>query len=76
MRIETRRDTMLIIPESDQDRAFIEDTLGMKGCESTISFSRLCDVAMGYHKPDSYVLKASPIVPPPVSSAQSTPSTP
>lgn len=61
MRIETKRDAMIIVPESDQDRAFIEDTLGMKDCNAVISFSRLCDVAMGYHKADSYVLKASPI---------------
>jgi len=64
MRVEIKRDSMIIVPESDLDRAFIEDTLGMRDCDATISFSRFCDVAMGYHKADSYVLKALPIKPP------------
>jgi hypothetical protein len=30
MKFEIRRDGIVVIPENDQDRAYIEDTLGLK----------------------------------------------
>ncbi len=57
MRIEIKRDALLIIPEDELDRAFIEDTLHLKAAGDALAFERVNDVALGYQKTDAYVLK-------------------
>lgn len=60
MRIELRRDALLVITESDQDRAFIEDTLGIKNGGDSIPLIRINNVTSGFQQSDTYVLKAGP----------------
>lgn len=63
MKLDLKRDALLIIPETEQDRAYVEDTLGMKTAGAQISLERVADVTLGYAKLDSYVLKAlAPVV--------------
>ncbi len=59
MRLDLKRDAILIIPETDADRAYIEDTLGLKANDAHIVLTRVCDVSLGYAKTDSYVLKTT-----------------
>ena len=59
MKIEIKRDAILIVPESDQDRAFIEDSLGLSKNGQSIAFDRVDNVALGYAKTDEFCLKAS-----------------
>lgn len=40
MRFEIERDGIKIIPENDQDRAYIEDTLGLRFDKAAISLVR------------------------------------
>jgi hypothetical protein len=56
MRIEVRQKCLLIIPECDQDSAFIEDSLGVKTGEE-LKVTKVPDVKMGFVNNDSYVLK-------------------
>jgi len=56
MKIEIKRSRLVIEPESDQDRAFLEDTLDLKKDECTILFKRVDDVSVGFSKNDKYVL--------------------
>lgn len=58
MRLDLRRDSMILIPESDQDRAYIEDTFGLRNDGDKMEFERVEEVAMGYKKSDQYVLKS------------------
>ncbi len=60
MRLELKRDALLIIPESDADRAYIEDTLKIRTDDDALTLGRVTDVAFGYNKTDSYVLKGAP----------------
>ncbi len=60
MKLDLKRDALLIIPESDADRAFIEDTLGLDTDGAHMVLTRVCDVALGYSKTDTYVLKTTP----------------
>ena len=43
MQLRINRRTLLIIPETDQDTAFIEDSLGMKEDGDVIRFERIDD---------------------------------
>lgn len=63
MKLDLRREALLIIPENDQDRAFIEDTLGLKRSGARIALTRVPDVELGYVKGDRYVLKSVVIAP-------------
>ncbi len=60
MRLELKRDALLIIPENDADRAYIEDTLKLQSDTDSLTLSRVADVAFGYTKSDAYVLKGAP----------------
>lgn len=60
MKLDLKRDALLIVPECDADRAYIEDTLGLKTDRATAVLRRVCDVALGYAKTDTYVLKTEP----------------
>ncbi len=62
MRLDLKRDALLIVPESDADRAYIEDTLGLINEGSHIELARICDVTLGYAKTDTYVLKTRPLL--------------
>jgi hypothetical protein len=57
VRIELKRDALLIVPENDQDKAYIEDTLGLTCPGQTAEVTRVNDVSMGFSKPDSFVLR-------------------
>ena len=57
MKIDLKRDAILIIPESDQDRAFIEDTLKLTKSGDSVSVHRIDDVILGFAKPETFVLK-------------------
>ncbi len=59
MKLDLKRDALLIIPESDADRAYIEDTLGLDANGAHAVLTRVCDVALGYAKADLYVLKTT-----------------
>lgn len=57
MKIDIKRNSLIIIPENEQDRAFIEDTLGLKDDETTLEIKRVNDVSLGFHTEDRFVLK-------------------
>lgn len=57
MKVEIKRESLLIIPESEQDRAFIEDTLGLSKTESKLEIERINDVSLGFQSDDKFVLK-------------------
>lgn len=60
MRLDLKRDSIVIVPESEQDRAYLEDTFGIKDENSEIRFKKISDVALGFQKPESFVLKGEP----------------
>ncbi len=60
MRLELKRDALLIVPENDADRAYIEDTLKLRADTDSLVLSRVADVTLGYTKSESYVLKGAP----------------
>lgn len=58
MKVEIRRRALWIIPENEQDKAFIEDTLGMTGAGETLRVKRINSVSRLYcSKTDSFILK-------------------
>lgn len=57
MRLEIKRNHLLLVPENEQDRAFIEDTLGLTKNGETIGIKRVNDVALGFQSDDKFVLK-------------------
>lgn len=63
MRLDIRRDALLIIPENDLDCAFLEDTLGARREGDTLTLERVGEVSLGYKQSDRFVLKALPIKP-------------
>lgn len=60
MRLELKRDSILIIPETEVDRAFIEDSLNVKSNGDSLIAKRVENVSLGYQKSDEFVLKISP----------------
>jgi hypothetical protein len=60
MKIDLKRDCLLIIPENDQDRAYIEDTLGLHTNSDYISAKRVDDVSLGFQKNDLFVIRINP----------------
>ena len=56
MKVEIKRKQLVVEPENEQDRAFIEDTLGLKTKDSTLVLKRVDSVKLGFAKPDEYVL--------------------
>ncbi len=58
MRVEIHRTNLIIVPENDQDKAFIEDTLALKSNADGLTLKRVEDVQLGFNKKDSYVLKS------------------
>lgn len=58
MKIELKRNNLVIIPENFQDSAFIEDTLGMKKDGDIITLKRVNDIQLGFASSDQYVLKS------------------
>lgn len=59
MKLELRREGMVIIPENDQDKAYLEDTIGIKENGHKVEAERVCDVALGFES-KLYVLKIAP----------------
>jgi hypothetical protein len=59
MKLDLRRECIVIIPESDQDVAFIEDSLGLKKNGDMIACQRVNEVAMGFVKNDLFVLRTT-----------------
>jgi hypothetical protein len=59
MKLETKRGALIVSPENDADRAFIEDTLGATSNGGELSIVRVDDVALGFQKPESFCLKIS-----------------
>lgn len=57
MKLEIKRDILLIIPENEQDKAFIEDTLGISKNGETVGIKRVNDVSLGFQSDDKFVLK-------------------
>jgi hypothetical protein len=57
MRLELKRNALLIIPEGDQDQAFIEDSLGLKANGASLPVARINNVTLGYADNKAYVLK-------------------
>jgi hypothetical protein len=57
VRIELKRNALLIVPESDADRAYIEDTLNLNEADQTAELVRVDDVTAGFHQHHSYVLR-------------------
>lgn len=55
MRVEIKKDHLIIVPESHQDNAFIEDTLKV---EKSILFEKINTITMGVIQNDQYVLKS------------------
>ena len=56
MRIEIKRNCLVIIPECEQDTSFIEDTLNVKTGEE-LKISKISDISLGFTKDDTFVLK-------------------
>lgn len=48
MKLQINRDSISIIPETDQDKAFIEDTLSLKESGDKISLTRINEVGLGF----------------------------
>lgn len=61
MKLEIKRDAILILPENEQDDSFIEDTLGLKQNGFKLEVERVNEVTMGYQKNDRFVLKIKKI---------------
>lgn len=57
MRLELKRTALIIVPENDQDKAFIEDTLNLKTDGTNVQLVRVNDVSMGFADSKTYVLK-------------------
>ena len=57
MKIECKRSSLTILPESAQDRAFIEDTLGLDKTGTSLKIERIDDVRLGFAEPETFVLK-------------------
>jgi hypothetical protein len=47
MKIQIERNHISIIPESEQDRSYLEDTLGLKENGMFINLRRINEVALG-----------------------------
>lgn len=60
MRLELKRGHLLMIPEGDADKAYIEDTLRITEKSPRATIERIHDVKMGFADTDSFVLKLSP----------------
>ena len=58
MTIELKRNCLLIVPENDHDRAFIEDTLKLKNDKDSVILRRINNVSLGFAEGDKYVLKS------------------
>jgi hypothetical protein len=58
MRIEVKRNAIIVIPENEQDRAFIEDSLSVKANGQRVQLERVDNVALGYAKTDEFCLKS------------------
>ena len=58
MQLRIDRHTLLIIPESEQDVAFLEDTMGLRDDGDTIKFERVNDATDNWIKfrVESYAL--------------------
>lgn len=52
---------MIIIPETDQDNAFIEDSLGMSLNGAKIDAEKVNDVNLGFKSDSKFVLKIEKI---------------
>lgn len=61
MKLEIKRDAIIILPENPQDDSFIEDTLGLKQNGAKVEVERVNDVSMGYSQNDRFVLKIKKI---------------
>lgn len=48
MKLEIHRNEISIIPENEQDHAFLEDTLGLKQNGAAIQLRRVNEVPLGY----------------------------
>lgn len=53
MKLELKRNSIVIIPETDQDKSFISDSVGTKN----IKTEKVNAVSLGFHSEDDFVLK-------------------
>ncbi len=57
MKLELKRNSLIIIPESDQDNAFIEDSLGLLQNGAKIEAEKVNDINLGFKSDSKFVLK-------------------
>jgi len=57
MRIELKRNSLIIVPETDQDKAFLEDSIGLKTDGDKVDIRRVAEVKMGFKNDGEFVLK-------------------
>jgi hypothetical protein len=57
VKLEVKNRAIVIVPENDQDRAFIEDSLKLTKNGAAMNATRVEDVALGFTTPDSFVVK-------------------
>ena len=57
MNLIIKRNHIIIVPESDQDKSFLEDSLKLTENGKEIKCSRIDDVACGFQNNSSYVIK-------------------
>lgn len=60
MRLEIKKSAILVIPESDQDRAFLEDTMRLQQ-GGVLPCARVNDVELGFQRSDRFVLRIDPV---------------
>ncbi len=58
MELIVHRESFVIKPQNDQDKAFLEDTLGFSKNGVCLKIERIDDIALGFNQKD-YVLKVS-----------------
>lgn len=56
MKLDLKRNALVIIPETDADDAFIEDTLGLAKNGDSIKIDRVNNVELGFVKTDKFAL--------------------
>lgn len=61
MKLEIKKDSIVVIPESEQDSAFLEDTMGFKQDGGKAEITRINDVSLGFHNKEKFVLKLEKI---------------
>lgn len=58
MKLDIKRHCIVLSPDDDKDRAFIEDTLGLTENGMHIKLERINNIEMGFGKVDTFALIA------------------